>query len=107
MKIAAGRILIGSMVVILDRPIVYLKALFLPLMTLFIIQSIIDKYVETHFLLFISGIFTTFLLTIIAITTHRLFILGNHSVPVWGLNTFGDKEKKSVLLVEYSMPSAV
>lgn len=48
--------------------------------------------IESGFLFFITALLTYFILLLVAISTHRILILGKDSIPTWGLFEFSKRE---------------
>ena len=73
------------------------KALFLPVLAYLAIASLMIVYDDNTTLTWISMIATLIPVTLIAVTTHRIILLGPESVPAWGINRFGRSEIKFTL----------
>ena len=73
------------------------KALLLPVTVYLAIASIIFFGNLPENRIWIAEVLMVIPLTLVAVTTHRIVIMGAHSVPEWGINRFGWREIKFTL----------
>lgn len=64
--------------------IAFIKALFIPITTLIILESISTDQSELKSEIPLI-ILSTFIYIVVAITTHRIILLGPNSIPEWGI----------------------
>ncbi|WP_072682273.1 hypothetical protein [Arcobacter sp. LA11] len=86
------RIINSTFYPVFENKFILMKALFLPLLSIIVLSELILKYHESGFIVIFLSILTFLLNITIAITTHRILLLGQDSIPPWGLFKFGGRE---------------
>jgi len=73
------------------------RALLVPVGVYLIISNLIPHIELNGFAIHVASVLFQLAFTVIAVTTHRIIILGADSVPCWGINRFGWREVKFLL----------
>ncbi len=86
---------------VFEKKIILIKAMAVYTLLMILIDYISMKNIvyiegraeiESGFLFFITALLTYFILLLVAISTHRILILGEESIPKWGLFEFSKRE---------------
>lgn len=83
-----------------EKKVVLAKALLIPLIILVCIELYIKTIQDPQLVwgkMFFISIFSLFVSVYVAITTHRILLLGSNSVPVWGSLKFTSREGSFIL----------
>lgn len=75
----------------------FIKALLIPVSMLVVLDFFPKKYLATSLSFALFVIVSWFIYSIIAITTHRIILLGPESVKEWGIYIPGKRESKFIL----------
>lgn len=86
------RIINSTFYPVFENKLILMKALFFPLLLIIVLSELILRYSESIFIVSVLSILTFLLNITIAITTHRILLLGKDSIPPWGLFKFGGRE---------------
>lgn len=84
-------VLAGALIFVWEQKKVFAKALLLPFLLYLAIDLVINFSPASNWLLALSPI-SLAIHTIVAITTHRLILLGPESVPEWGIKSWTKRE---------------
>lgn len=95
-----GRIIVGALAAVVERAPVLAKALLLPVMLstgISLVPLFIDAEDISPVTGFILSLVSLVLHTWLAITTHRIILLGSEAVPEWGLYRWSRRENLFLL----------
>lgn len=96
-KVTIRRILTGALATVLTAAPRLGYALAIPAVV-FVALSFVPRQDEISVPIFmLTGIITLTMHTIVAVTAHRIIILGPTSVPIWGLNRWSMRETQFLL----------
>ena len=91
------KVIAGALVYVIQNKRVLSKALLWPFLALVAIDS--TALLELNYsVMILIAIISTGVQVIFAITTHRILLLGNNSVPAWGITSWGRRETFFILL---------
>lgn len=76
---------------------ILIKALLIPFILLLLITYFNEQYKDSGFLKIFLGILSYLVTVSIAITTHRILLLGENAVPTWGVLNLTSREIKFIL----------
>lgn len=86
------RIINGTFIPVFKNNQVLIKALFLPLLLIIILDKISRMYSNDNFVTFSIIVLSLLINITIAITTHRILLLGSNSISTWGFFKLGKRE---------------
>ena len=104
------KVVAGAVVIVVEQWRVFAKTLLFPSL-LYCVVDLAQRFEPTPAVVAVTLLLGIGLQTVIAVTTHRLVLLGPGSVPEWGLRSWTKRESLFLLylfgLVLISMPTAV
>src|SRR5262249_40611322 len=108
-KLSIRRTVVGAALILLDRSMDFARALALPIVVS-VTSSYLLSYLPKHFAVSIAANLIEYAIyTVIAVTTHRLYLLGPAEVPAWGFRKWRDRELRFLAwsLALFAAPSYV
>ena len=91
--------LLGAIAVVTERARTLAKALVIPTVVYLLLANVATTAQEPSLLSFIVALITILLHTVIAVTTHRIVILGPEAMGEWGLNRWTMRETRFAMFL--------
>ncbi|PLY06331.1 MAG: hypothetical protein C0625_09335 [Arcobacter sp.] len=86
------RIINSTFLPVFENKFLLIKALIIPLFLIVILTKLSLIYFNDSLIIIIANVVIFLLNITIAITTHRILLIGSSSIPQWGLFKFGGRE---------------